>query len=178
VPPTPAPTTQASTLSATEILLQQLLTQQLQAPKPDDVADKFLGMCESEYNRLLVYAHIQDGDANKLPSFWRTIAEKNKSKEGKRSDVRAALRDTKVTYRDAKIKITPALLTMIVNRAFEGEVTSSKYEAVKGLSPFALPPISNTQLDEINALDNEIEAATSVSTSDIKKNQTHFGRSR
>jgi hypothetical protein len=58
---------------------------------------------------------------------------------------------------------------MITTRAFEGELSSSKQEATKGLSPFALPPISNSELDDLIAFDNEIKEATTVSTNDIKK---------
>jgi hypothetical protein len=82
--------------------------------------------------------------------------------------VRQALR-AQVTYKDAKIKITPSLLTMITTRAFEGDTSSSKQEATKGLSPFILPPISNIDLDEIIALDNVINEATTITTNDIKK---------
>jgi hypothetical protein len=163
-PGTPAPPNQGQ-------LLQQLLIKQLSQPTPSkqDDNDKFLGMGESEFDRLLFMAHIKDDDASKLPSFWRKMAEKNIGKEGEKSKIRTALRNTTVKYREAKIKITPYLLTMIVNRAFEGDLTSSKQEATKGLSPFALPPISNAELDEITAYDADIAAATSVSTTDIKK---------
>jgi hypothetical protein len=58
---------------------------------------------------------------------------------------------------------------MITTRAFEGDLSSSKQEAKKGLTPFVLPPISNSELDELIAFDNEINAATTVSTTDIKK---------
>jgi hypothetical protein len=61
-------------------------------------------------------AHIEDDDASKLPRFWHHLAEKNQSKVGKKSKVRTALRTTPVKYREAKIKITPSLLTMIVTR--------------------------------------------------------------
>ena len=153
-------------------LLQSLLIKQLQQPqttKSDEYNDKYLGMSESEYEKLLQLSYIQDGDIDKLPTFWKSMAEKNRSKEGKKSDVRNALRTTKVKFKDAKIKITPSLITMIVARAFEGDVSSSKQAATKGLTPFALPPMSNAELDDINALDSDINAATSVSTSDIKK---------
>jgi hypothetical protein len=153
-------------------LLKSLLIKQLQQPqttKSDEYNDKFLGMSESEYDKLLQLSYIKDGDIDKLPRFWQNMAEKNRSKEGKKSDVRNALRTTKVKFKDAKIKITPSLITMIVTRAFEGDVSSSKQAATKGLTPFALPPMSNAELDDINALDSDINAATSVSTSDIKK---------
>jgi hypothetical protein len=169
--PAPAIPTNTTTSSPTNSkLLQQLLIKQLSQPSPtkQDDNEKFLGMGESEYERLLLMAHITDDDATNLPSFWRSMAEKNKSKEGKKATVRTALRNTPVKYREAKIKITPYLLTMIVTRAFEGDATS-KQEATKGLSPFALPPITNAELDEITSYDADINAATSVSTTDIKR---------
>ena len=152
-----------------KLYLTNQLQQQQQAGTKDEASEKFLGMCESEYDMLLQYCGIHDGDMEKLPKFWVKLAEKNRSKEGKKNEVRGALRNTQVTYKDAKIKITPTLLTMITTRAFEGETSSSKQEATKGLSPFILPPISNTDLDEIIALDHEITEATAISTSDIKK---------
>jgi hypothetical protein len=163
------PTTATTTADAQ--LLQQLLIKQLSQPTPtkSDDNDKFLGMCESEYDKLLLMAHIDDDDAQKLPCFWHLMAQKNISKEGKKSNVRTALRTTVVKYREARIKITPALLTMIVNRSFEGKNSSSKQEATKGLSPFALPPISNAELDEITSIAADINAASLVSTSDIKR---------
>ena len=153
-------------------LLKLYLTTQLQqqqAGPKEEAPDKFLGLSESECNMLLNYCGINDGNMNDLPKLWHELAEKNRSKEGKKNNVRSALRNTKVMYKDAKIKVTPTLLTMITSRAFEGETSSSKQEATKGLSPFILPPISNLELDEIIALDTVIMEATNITTSDIKK---------
>ena len=178
VPPATASTPTSSTTSTsksttddeTTRLLKLYLTNQLQQQQSATKDEmKFLGLCESEYDMLLIYCGVTDGDVDKIPQLWHKLAEKNKSKEGKKNEVRSALRNTQVMYKDSKIKITPTLLTMITSRAFEGELSSSKQEATKGLSPFILPPISNNDLDEIIALDQEINEATAISTSDIKK---------
>ena len=93
--PAPAPTPQAtpaanSTITTTSTtnedkLLQQLLIKQLSQPTSSKEDNKtFLGMGESEYNRLLLMVHINDNDASKLPRFWHHLAEKNQSKVGKK----------------------------------------------------------------------------------------------
>jgi hypothetical protein len=171
LPPTITQATTDPKEDETTRLLKAYLASQLQQQQTvkKDENEKCLGMCESEYEALLTYAGITNNDAGALPKLWHKLAEKNISKVGKANAARHALRNTAIKYREAKIKVTPSLLTMITTRAFEGELSSSKQEATKGLSPFALPPISNSELDDLIAFDNEIKEATTVSTSDIKK---------
>lgn len=72
-----------------------------------------MGMCESEYEALLAYSGIRNGDATDLQKIWHKLAEKNIPKVGKANVARNALQNTVVKYRKAKIKVTPSLLTMI-----------------------------------------------------------------
>jgi hypothetical protein len=144
-PSAPTPTITQATADPREDettrLLKAYLASQLQQQtvKKEDTTEKCLGMCESEFESLLTYAGITNKDAGELPRLWHKLAEKNISKVGKANVARNALRNTPITYREAKIKVTPSLLTMITTRAFDGDLSSSKQEATKGLTPFALP---------------------------------------
>jgi hypothetical protein len=83
--PAPDPTITAPSTTNEDKLLQQLLIKQLSQPTSSKEDNKtFLGMGESEYNRLLLMVHINDNDASKLPRFWHHLAEKNQSKVGKK----------------------------------------------------------------------------------------------
>jgi hypothetical protein len=171
-PATAVPTTKVED-ETKQLLLRLLAQQSSQQKQPTEAAaDKYLGMSESEFERLLIWCGLTIENADRLPQHWILMAEKNLSKEGKKGHARKALSKARPYYRGAKIPITPALLTMVTTRAFEGELSSSKLDAVKGLSPFAFPARTGADLDSMNAIEDAISLATHVSTSDVSKTTT------
>ena len=61
---------------------------------------------------------------------------------------------------------------MVLTRSFEGEETASSLtSAAKGLSPFAIPILSETEIEEYNDKVQAIEDATSTTVSDVQANK-------
>ena len=142
------------------------------APKQDDsVKNKeTLGLAKSVFKKLLVMCNLGHGKEDKIPSIWIKLSEKGVEAEDKKEKVRQHLADT---YWNSEAKVIPfaPLADMVYKRKFEGEVSQSSLKsAAKGLTPFALLPLSDTKFDLINKTSHALEVATQTTVKDVTSN--------
>ena len=95
------------------------------------------------------------------------LAEKNLQGGDKKLIVRRHIQE-RIYYTDGKFVPLAALVQAIVRREFEEETSkSSRASAAKGLTPFAIPLLSDDETDRINEQAQALESATSTTVSDI-----------
>jgi hypothetical protein len=125
-----------------------------------------LGMGTYAYHLLLDLCGLAPGNADEILPLWKQLSEKNLSKADKTSFVRRAL-ENNVKWSEAKILPLNAILTMVVNRTWEGETTlSSLSSAAKGLTPFAVPCLTESEVTTQNDLADALAAASSTTVRD------------
>jgi hypothetical protein len=99
--------------------------------------------------------------------MWHQLNEKNLQKVDKIAIARNAL-ESEVQWKGAKVMPLHSLLTMLVMRTWEGETSmSSLYSAAKGLTPFAVPCLTEAEVDSKNELTDALATATSTTVKDI-----------
>ena len=132
-----------------------------------DVSTKeTLGMGTFAYNLLLDLCGLAPSTADEIIPLWKQLAEKNLSKSDKTTFVRRSI-ENRVKWSESKVLPLNALLTMIVTRAWEGETTlSSLTSAAKGLTPFAVPCLTESEVTSQNDLADALAAASSTTVRD------------
>ena len=139
------------------------------APTPavETETTAYLGLSKSTFNRLLGMCGLSPGEENHIPKLWTALSEKSLTATDKKVIVRTHV-DSNVKYRDAKIKLYYPLVQMIIKRDFEEETTTSCLKsAVKGLTPFAVPNLTDDEANRINELYLALETATSTTIKDV-----------
>ncbi len=133
----------------------------------DDEESPTLGLAPSAYNTLLTQCGLAASLADELPPLWKKLAEKKLTKSDKSRIIQVEI-NKNVRYRSNKVPTLTSIYNMVMERKFEGEqVPSSLLSAVKGLSPFAVPRLSNAEVDQRNALEEDLAVATSTSVKDL-----------
>jgi hypothetical protein len=134
--------------------------------KESSSTDETLGMGKFAYNLLLDLCGLAPSTADEIIPLWKNLAEKNLSKADKLTFVRRSIEE-RVKWSEAKVLPLTALLTMIVNRTWEGETTlSSLTSAAKGLTPFAVPCLSESEVTEQNDMAEALDSASSTTVKD------------
>ena len=142
-------------------------TQQDEDKEEDNPAIK-LNISDSAFARLLTMCGITQSCADELPEIWIQLAEKKATNSDKEATVRAAL-NNEVKWKEAKVHPLSSIVTMIIKRSFEGEHSMSTLaSATKGLTPFAVPCMTNEAIDAYNTTVLAIRQATSTTVADIK----------
>ena len=137
-------------------------------PKEKDptALDKTLGMGTFAYNLLLDLCGLAPSTAEEIIPLWTHLAEKNLSKSDKLTFVRRSIEE-RVKWSEAKVLPLNALLSMVVNRSWEGETTlSSLTSAATGLTPFAVPCLSESEVTTQNDMAEALDAASSTTVKD------------
>ena len=125
-----------------------------------------LGMGTFAYDLLLNLSGLAHGTADELLPMWSQLAEKNLSKSDKLTFVRRSI-ENNIKWSESKVLPLNTLLTMIVTRAWEGETTlSSLTSAAKGLTPFAVPCLTEAEVTSQNDLADAIDAASNTTVKD------------
>ena len=107
------------------------------------------------------------GEEDELPPLWERLAERHATKSDKRSTVRRYI-GTRAYWKEAKVRPLATLVNMIVRRDFEEELSrSSLISAAKGLTPFAVPAMSEQAVDNFNEQSQVLEYATATTVRDI-----------
>ena len=133
--------------------------------EPDTTAT--LGLSKTSFNRLLGMCGLSPGEEDHMPKVWTALAEKNLTATDKKIIVRTHV-DLYLKYREAKVKLYYPLVQMIIKRDFEEETTTSCLKsAVKGLTPFAVPELTDDEANRINELALALETATSTTIKDV-----------
>ena len=134
--------------------------------KDTTALDKSLGMGTFAYNLLLDLCGLAPSTADEITPLWTHLAEKNLSKSDKLTFVRRAI-ENRIKWSEAKVLPLNALLAMVVNRTWEGETTlSSLTSAAKGLTPFAVPCLSESEVTQQNDMAEALDAASSTTVKD------------
>jgi hypothetical protein len=142
--------------------------------KDDDApqgGEDTLGLSESAFQKLLVMCGVAPGCPDEIPILWTKLAEKGATKADKESEVRRNLA-TVIRWKEAKVKPLSTIISMVAKRQFEGDLTvSTLSSATKGLTPFAVPCMTEEQVDNYNEYEQALASATSTTMTDVKANK-------
>ncbi len=134
----------------------------------DPTADNTLGLSSSAFDRLLIMCGVPLGCPEEIPEIWTKLSEKNSTKADKESEVRKALA-TVIRWKDAKVKPLSTIITMVAKRQFEGELSlSTLASATKGLTPFAVPCMSEAEIEAHNEHHSALATATTTTVTEVK----------
>ena len=126
--------------------------------------DETLGMGTFTFHLLLDLCGLAPSNADEIVVLWKQLPKKNLSKADKLAFVRQSIEE-KIKWPEAKVLPLNSILTMVVNRAWEGETTLSSFtSAAKGLTPFAVPCLSESEVTMQNDMANTLKAAASSMT--------------
>ena len=140
---------------------------------PDHSATKTatLGLAKSAHTRLMGQCGLIPGEDSEVLSLWFALCERDLELPDKENIVRTNM-STNAKYRDAKVKCYSGLINMVIKRKFEEETASSCLKsAVKGLTPFAVPPLTDEEVNRINEQAEAVELATSTTVRDVTSNK-------
>jgi hypothetical protein len=182
LPPTPSKTTTPT--DTTNILSPEIIkaiaevankatgsTSAVVTPDKADKADEYNGYSKSAFEKLLIMCGLTMSTKDELPQLWTQLQEKNLTTSDKHSIIRHALANA-TKYKGAKIPPLSSLITTIAKRNFEGDTSmSSLLTAVQGLTPFAVPLLTELEIDAHNQQADAIYYATMTSISDLKSNK-------
>ena len=135
--------------------------------KEDKDLKKTLGMPQSGYDALLVMCGLAKSMESAIPKMWRELGETGAKKSDMNKAIRKALNHN-TFYKCSKVPCIEAITKMIRDRDFEGDVgLSSLTSAVKGLSPFLVPYLTEAQIDDHNSLMEGFNLASSTTPKDF-----------
>lgn len=114
---------------------------------------------------------LADDEEEQIPPFWRKIAQPNTSTYDKLAMACTHLSGN-VIWREAKNPPLHPLLTMIVGRKLEEETSLNTLKsACIGLTPFAVPHLSNSEVESINKQSTALQQATSTTVQNVLKDK-------
>ena len=133
--------------------------------------DATFGLPRSAFDTLLGMCGLARGLEGEIPTLWKKLGEKKLETSDKYRIIKFALQ-SEIKHKTCKVPGLHAVVKMICKRDFEGEVSISSLAcAVKGLSPFALPFLTEAQVDAHNELATSIEEASSTTVKDVSGNK-------
>ena len=133
----------------------------------ESTATKKYKLCPEAYQNLLIMCGLTNEHEEQIPPFWRKIAQQNTSSSDKLGMARTHLAEN-VIWRECKAPPLHPLLTMIVNRKFEEETTLNILKsACMGLTPFAVPHLSDSEVKSINKQSTTLQQTTSMTIQDV-----------
>jgi hypothetical protein len=138
---------------------------------PTDTSEGTLGLSESAFAKLLTMCGVAQGCPDEVPVLWSTLAEKGATKADKESEVCKTLAK-QIRWKEAKVKPLTTLISMVAKRQFKGDLTvSTLASATKGLTPFAVPCMTQSEVDSINKHEHALALATATTMTDVKANK-------
>jgi hypothetical protein len=174
--PTPTPTTPISNTipsNNSELInaLKHLATATATVTPEKEPDTSKLGFSTTGFIKLLSMCGLTEAVADEIPTMWTQLSESKLTKTDKASIIREHLRSN-IRYRGARVPPLKSLTKMIASHNFEGETTmSSLLSAVEGLSPFAVPFLSETEIDAHNELADAVDAASMTTVKDVSSNK-------
>ena len=142
----------------------------VERPAPTEAASDnsaTMGLSKTAFRRIMGMSGLSAGEEDGLQSIWFQLSEKLLTSTDKKVIVRTFV-DNNVRYREAKIKLYYHLVKMIITRDFEEETTiSCLRSAVKGLTPFAVPNLTDEETNRINEQAEALESATATTIKDV-----------
>ncbi len=131
-----------------------------------DNDDDNLGMHELVFQKLLVQCGLTASEKDDVPDLWKQLNSKKLTKTDKCDLIRAAL-SSSLKYHGRRIPLLPTIITMIRERSFEGEKGGTAQAATKGLSPFAVPSLSEDEVELYTEHARAMNEASSTSVADV-----------
>eukprot|EP00957_Ditylum_brightwellii_P033071 2507602-Ditylum_brightwellii.AAC.1 len=112
-----------------------------------------------------------EGDHDVLPVWFKQVAKKGTSNNTKNKAILCALQN--IIYDDAELGTTAQLLTTIWKRKWLSDQPVVTFSTTsKGLSPFAVPEMTEDLIGNMNMKVESLEAATSTTAKEIHKVMT------
>jgi hypothetical protein len=140
-------------------------------PVIDITKDDTLGLSESAFAKLLILCGTAASCPEEIPPLWTRLSEAKATKADKESEVRQQLSKT-IKWKEAKVKPLSTIISMIAKRQFEGDLSlSTLASATKGLTPFAVPCMTEAEVDAYNEHEQALSTATSTTMTDVKSNK-------
>ena len=132
-----------------------------------DTWHRKLSMSKSGVTHLLRFCGLKEGEERLIPQIWCRLGEKGMETVDKQRELRRVL-ENKKTYVDVKAPITAALLKIIAKRDWcEGEMTLTLANVMKGLSIFAMKPLSAEEISTYDTYDECLDRASSTTVQDF-----------
>ena len=126
-----------------------------------------LSMSKSGVTHLLRFCGLEEGQEHLIPKLWFRLGEKGMETVDKQREIRRVL-ENKKTYVDVRAPVTASLLKIIAKRDWcEGEMTITLSNIMKGLSIFAMQPLSAEEISSFDAYDECLDRASSTTVQDI-----------
>jgi hypothetical protein len=126
-----------------------------------------LSMSKSGVTHLLRFCGLKAGEEHLIPKLWFRLGEKGMETVDKQREIRSVLENNK-TYVDVRAPVTASLLKIIAKRDWcEGEMTLTLANVMKGLSIFAMQPLSAEEISTFDAYDECLDRASSTTIQDI-----------
>ena len=133
---------------------------------PYSVICKSFNMAEPDLLHTLLLCGLDQGEEEYLPAWYKDIAVKNISTEGKGRIIRSLFDD--LTYDEHPIPALPTTITMLINKAWVGNDPSNTAQAtMKGLSPYICMPRSEADVQAASDLHNATTEATTKTKDDV-----------
>ena len=143
-----------------------------QQDAPGDTEDPYATVCkrfnmaEPDLRHTLLLCGLETGDEEYLPAWYKDIAVKNISTEGKGRIIRSLFKE--LTYDEHPIPALPTTITMLINKAWVGNDPSNTAQAtMKGLSPYICMPRSEADVQAAAELHNATSEATTKTKDDV-----------
>ena len=135
-----------------------------------DIASKKYKLCTRAFQNLIIMCGLGNDEHDQIPHFWREIAEKDANANDKLGMARNNLARHYI-FKEAKVPPMHPLLSMFVSRRFEEETTLNTLKsACMGLTPFAVPSMTDSEVEEMNEQATALAQATSTTIQDVTKN--------
>ena len=133
---------------------------------PYSAVCKSFNMAEPDLLHTLLLCGLERGDEDYLPTWYKDIAVKNISTEGKGRIIRSLFQE--LTYDEHPIPALPTTVTMLINKAWVGNDPSNTAQAtMKGLSPYICLPRSEADVQAASDLHNATSEATTKTKDDV-----------
>jgi hypothetical protein len=131
--------------------------------KPEDK----LGMSPTELRSTLAMCGLREGEESLLPEWFEKINEKGQNDNTRNQIIIATLKN--ILFEDAEIPVTAPLLLMIRKRKWlSDDPTATHRTAAKGLSIFAVAPMTEDEVALINDTMEALEQATTTTAKEYK----------
>ena len=118
------------------------------------------------FQKLLIMCDLREDQVDEIPSIWKLLAEKNASTADKLAIARNHIA-ANTYWREAKVKPLHTILNMTIKRTFEEETSMSTIKsAANGLTPFAVPCMSEMEVEDHNEQAAALAQATSTTVKD------------
>ena len=148
-------------------LVPMLATPERTTNVVDTKPEEKFGMSPTELKSTLAMCGLREGEEDLLPEWFETTNEKGQNDNTRNQVIIATLKN--ILFEDAEIPVTAPLLLMIRKRKWLSDDPTATYRtAAKGLSIYAVAPLSEDEVALINDTMEALEQATTTTAKEYK----------